>query len=164
MPPKQKVKIGKLDARKTREAVYNHPTQIPPTEAEEPTTQAMNQALDEVLMAPHQDQPPITPTAEAKEEVQKLAKMMVHIYDLIQEREKAGNFGNVGAFPLLQDIGTFLDFRFPEAAIADWLDTLPEDREDFKSAQVEDPTALKDQLEERAEEVKKLREDHSTLT
>jgi len=61
MPPKRKVKSGKMDARKTREPVSNHPIPTPPTEAETAATQAMNEALDEVLMTP----PPTSSPSEA---------------------------------------------------------------------------------------------------
>jgi len=62
MPAKRKVKSGKMDARKTREPVSNHPTPTLATEAETAATQAMNEALDEVHLTPPQpptfDTPP----------------------------------------------------------------------------------------------------------
>jgi len=53
-----------MAARKTREPVSNHPTPTPPSKAETAATQAMNEALDEVLMSPPQlrDPPSRSPT------------------------------------------------------------------------------------------------------
>ena len=61
MPPKPEVKSGKMDARKTREPVSNHPIATPATAAESSATQTMNEAQDEGLMAP----PPPTPKTNA---------------------------------------------------------------------------------------------------
>jgi len=47
MPPKRKVKSGKIDKRKTRQPVAGHPNPAPATECEVAATQAMNEALDE---------------------------------------------------------------------------------------------------------------------
>ena len=58
MPPKRKVKSGKMDARKTREQVSNHPTPTALAEAGTAAARAMNEALDGVLMSPT----PTTPT------------------------------------------------------------------------------------------------------
>jgi len=65
-PPKRRVQKAKMDSRKTTEPVSNHPTPTRPTEAEVAATQAMYKALDEVLMAPPQQQPPTSspPTSQ----------------------------------------------------------------------------------------------------
>ena len=63
MPPKRKVKFVKMDARKSREPVSNHPTPTPPTGAETAATRAMNEALDEALLSSPLS-PPSSPPIE----------------------------------------------------------------------------------------------------
>jgi len=93
MPPKRKVKSGKMEARKTRELVSNHPTPTLPTEAETATTQAMNEALDEVLMADDHTVPP--PTAElfelreSESKRTELLKILGESEEEAEEREEA---------------------------------------------------------------------------
>ena len=48
MPPKRKVKSGKMDRRKTRQPVADHPNPTPATGTEKASTQAMRQALYEI--------------------------------------------------------------------------------------------------------------------
>lgn len=60
MPPKRKVKAGKMDTRKSRQPVTGHPKPGSPTSAETANTKEMNEALAEVLISaptytPHPD-------------------------------------------------------------------------------------------------------------
>ena len=83
MPPKRKVKAGKMDARKTREPVSNHPTPIPPTETETAATDAMFEALGEVLTTPH-------PAATRKESEQRQKYETEWEEKIAAQREKNG--------------------------------------------------------------------------
>jgi len=84
MPPKRKVKAGKMDARKTREPVSNHPTPIPPTEAETAATEAMIEALDEVLMTPP---PTISPSGDLRKSESKRAELLELLAEAEEESE-----------------------------------------------------------------------------